>query len=416
MAMDTIRLNSLSGNVFRASAAEVNGSQERANIINVGRMLMAERAGRDQNILRSAESRTADFRSLMDGKGVTYEEANEKFQRNLLLYCAKITSNSTGEEAPVDMDSFRRNQRKYFSDRTFLRVLAGVVTDIITPVLPAVVSGAQDWLANTVYVGLGETYEVDVQSNDIFMFQDDSWGASRSKPSNYLYSYPITLNPTLKTAKATWKWYQLAGNNVDLGHTFNAISAGLYSKVTAMWYAALTTATSSTFFVPSGMTFTYSNANWISAAKKVAMANNTGIRNVIAFGDLLAVSHVLPSTANGSNTNLDAALATMLGIDWARYGYLGDFMGVRLFPVDNALVPGTQNTTMTEVIANNKIWVTAAPGAGYKPVYVAFEEGTPITIQLDPSETADMTIDVIASVSMDAKPVVASKMAVITPV
>ena len=85
-----------------------------------------------------------------------------------------------------------------------------------------------------------------------------------------------------------------------------------------------------------------------------------------------------------------------------------------MFPIDNALVPGTQNTTLTEVLPNNYIWMLAA--GGYKPVYVAFEEGTPITIQLDPSETADMTIDIMVSMAIDAKPVFGSKLAVITPV
>lgn len=83
----------------------------------------------------------------------------------------------------------------------FLRVLSGIVTDIVTPLLPVTMSNALDWIADTYNVPLGKTYELDVASNDVFLFEDDSWGASRSKPSNYLYSYPITLNPRLKTAR-----------------------------------------------------------------------------------------------------------------------------------------------------------------------------------------------------------------------
>ena len=414
MAIESIRINSLNPEIFRASASEVHGSQKRANIINIGRLVMAERAGRDLNAVRSLEHKPEDFRSLMDSKGIDYDEANKKLQRNMMLYCCEIASNMTGESAPETYEDFLKHQRKYLSDRNFLRVLAGIVTDIITPVLPAVVTGAADWFAQTVYAPIGQTYEVDINSNDVFLFQDDSWGASRSKPANYLYSKTVTLNPTLRTAKATVKWYQLVGNNADLGRYFNSLAAGMYSKITGLWSTALVAASTNTAYVPSNLQFTYSNTNWINAAKRVAMVNNTGIRNVVAFGDLMALSHVLPSTANGSNTNLDSALATMLGVEWARYGYLGDFMGVRLMALDNAVVPGTQNTTITEVLPNNYVWMLAA--GGYKPIYVAFEEGTPITIQLDPSETADMTIDIMVSTAIDAKPVFGSKLAVVTPV
>ena len=414
MAFESIRLNSLNPEIFRASASEVNGSQKRADIINVGRLLMAERAGRDMNGMAKIGGKTPVFNSLMDGKGIDYDETNKKLQRNMLLYCAELTGRVTGEEAPADFETFQKNQRKYLSDRTFLRVLAGIVTDIITPVLPAVATGAMDWFVQTVYTPMGKTYELDVDSNDIYLFEDDSWGASRSKPSNYRYTKTFTLNPTLRTAKATWKWYQLVGNNVDLGQTFNAISAGMYSKITALWGSALVALSSNTAYVPSNMSFTYSNTNWITAAKRVALTNNTALRNVFAVGDAIAMSHVLPSTANGSNTNLDAALATMLGVEWARYGYLGDFMGIRNFVMDNALVPGTQNTTITEVLPTNRIWMMAA--GAYKPVYVAFEEGTPITVEISPDSAADYNLDVIVSVSVDAAPIVSSKIATISPV
>ena len=413
MAIESIRLNSLNPDIFKASSAEVHGSQKRADIINIGRLLMAERAGRDMNAMSKIKGEVPAFNSLMDGKGIDYEDANKKLQRNMMLYCAEMAGKVTGEDAPETYEDFMRMQRKYLSDRNFLRVLAGIVTDIITPVLPAVATGAMDWFAQTVYVPLGQTYEVEIGSNDVFLFEDDSWGASRSKTANYLYSDTKTLNPTLRTAKATWKWYQLVGNNVDLGRTFNAITAGLYSKVTGIWGNALVAASTNTAYVPTNMQFTYSNTNWVTAAKRVALVNNTSVRNVIAFGDLLALSHVLPSTANGANTNLDAALSTMLGVEWAKYGYLGDFMGIRNFVLDNALVPGTQNTTITEVLPNNRVWMMAA--GAYKPIYVAFEEGTPITIQLDPSETADMTIDIMVSASMDAAPIFGSRLATISP-
>lgn len=128
----------------------------------------------------------------------------------------------------------------------------------------------------------------------------------------------------------------------------------------------------------------------------------------------MALSKALPAgnTAGASTVNLDAALATMLGADWAKYGYMGEYMGVRLMPIDDAIVPGTQNTTITGLIPQDQIWLF--PMNGYRPVYVGIEEGTPINLELSPSQTADMTIDVLASISLDVQPVFATKGAVIT--
>ena len=102
----------------------------------------------------------------------------------------------------------------------------------------------------------------------------------------------------------------------------------------------------------------------------------------------------------------------MLGLDYTRYGFMGEYMGVRLHPITGSVVPGTQNTSMTNIVPENKVWLMSA--AGYKPVYIGFEEGGEITLELSPSETADMTIDILTSICVDAKPVMASKMAVIT--
>ena len=145
--------------------------------------------------------------------------------------------------------------------------------------------------------------------------------------------------------------------------------------------------------------------------KKVKAVNNAYGGGVIAFGDIIALSKVLPSgIANAASVNLDAALAMLLGNEYARSGYLTGYGGAQLMALDQAIVPGTQNTTVTEMIDSTKIYFAATNG--HKPVYLAMEDGYPITISLDPDETADRSIDIIVTSSLDAKPVFASKMAV----
>ena len=411
----SIKFNSINPDVYDVNGVEFrNTERERAEVVTLGRLLMIERHGRDANALCVLEKRPAQYtEQIPENTEKNYAQANRKMQHSMFLYAAKVCCNSTGEVAPSTFDDFRKVQRRFMSDPSFLRILSGIFSEIVTPMLPITMSNALGWMAETVSVPLGQTYELDVMSNDVFLFEDDSWGASRSKPSNYLYSYPITLNPRLRTAKATIKWYQLVGNDADLGRFFNSIAAGMYSKITALWTNAMVSASSNSFYMPSNLQFTNTSANWVTAAKRVAMLNGTRYRNVVAFGDPSALTKALPSgVVNASTVNLDSALATMLGIDWARYGYLGEYMGVRLMPIENAIVPGTQNTTVTEIVPTDKIWMFAM--SGYKPVYVGIEEGTPITIELDPSATADMTIDVMVSISLDAVPVMASKGAVLT--
>lgn len=408
--------NSVNSAIFNTGAPEFNGvERERAQLVTCGRLLMQEYNGTRYNALLALQKKGDEYtRILTDQTGPkSYADTNRNLQHKLMLYCAKRCCSVSGETAPADYAEFHRNQRKFLSDSTFLKVLSGIVRDIITPVLPITMSTGLGWLAETVNVPLGQTYELDVMSNDVFVFEDDSWGASRSKPSNYLYSYPVTINPKLRTAKASVKWYQLVGNDADMGRIFNSIAAGMYSKITALWVDALTTATANTRFVPSNLQFTNSSANWVTAAKKVALANGGSYRNAIAVGDPSALTKALPSgVVNASSVNLDAALSTMLGIEWTKYGFLGEYMGINLMPIENALVPGTQNTTLTEIVPSDKIWLLAVNG--YKPIYVGIEEGTPINVELDPSQTADMTIDIIVSMSIDAQPVFGSKIAVIS--
>ncbi len=407
-----ITFNSIDRAKFNANSAEFNGvEKERADIVTAGRLLMMERNGRDYNAMRLLEKKSADFTALLDDN--TYAATNRNTKEKLFLYAAARTCAVSGEIAPDSYGEFLKNQKKFMKDQTFLKVLAGIIRDIVTPVLPVTMSNALGYLAETVNVPLGETYELDIASNDIFAFEDDSWGASRSKPSNYLYTKTTTLNPTTRTCKVTIKWYQMVGNDVDLGRFFNSIAAGMVSKITALVMQQMVAAASNSVFLPANLKFTNTSANWVTAAARVAALNGTGYTNAIAIGHPSALNKVLPSGAvNLSGINLDAALATMLGVEWARYGYLGDYMGVRLMPLVDSIVPGTQNTSMTSLVPADRIWMLAANGL--KPVYVGIEDGTPIEIQLDPRETGDMTIDIITTMSIDAKGVFGSKLAQIT--
>lgn len=403
-----IRLNNLSSNIFAVNAAEFGGSQERADIVAVGRLLMAERAGRTSNSLRTLRNEQPEYTCRIDDN--RYNELNEQLKSKMFLYAAKLTCNQTGATPPETYQDFLKAQRIYMNDASFLKVLSGIFTEVVTPILPASMTNALDYLCEAVFPGVGETYEVEVESNDVFVFEDDSHGAARSKPANRLYSKSITLNPRPRTAKASAKWYQLIGNNADLGRYFNSIAAGLHNKIVALWNSAMVAGAGNTMYVPSGLVFAqYSTANFISAVKKVKAVNGSN-GGVIAFGDIAALSKVVPSgVVNAATVNLDAALAMLLGNEYARSGYLTGYCGAQLMALDQAIVPGTQNSTVTEMLPTDVIYFGVSNG--HRPVYLAMEDGFPITVELSPDQTADRSIDIIVTASLEAKPVFASKMA-----
>lgn len=393
-----LSLNSVPASVL------TGGTDEREKLVVLGRVLMMEANGRAYNKIRKNQAYTE--RMSAD----KYAEANENTRNKIMLFCAGRADAIEGRDKPEDYQAFLSRSREYYSNPNFLRTLSGIVRDIVRPMLPYVVSNALDELAQMVNVPFGQTYEVTVGSNDIFLFQDSSWGASRSVPENTLYDYPITLNPSPRSCSATAKWYQLVGNDADFGLWLNAIYAGLYSKIMAMWNGAMTAAAANTFYVPSYLTFgSFTSANFNTAVELVSTVNHVPVSGLIAYGRRPVLAKALPT-----GTAQDAALTYMLGREWMDNGYMGTIQGVRSFSLTNAMVPGTQNTTGGLVINDSKIYIAASKGNGYAPIYIGFEDGSPIVLEMEPHETADMTLNVNITASLDVKAVFGTKLAVIT--
>ena len=385
-------------------ASVLTGSDDREKLVALGRVLMMEANGCAYNKIR--KNQAYNQRMTAD----EYASTNEATRNKIMLFCAARADAIEGREKPADYATFLTHSRDYYRNPTFMRTLSGIVQDIVRPMLPYVVSNALDELAQMVTVPFGQTYEISVTSNDIFMFQDSSWGANWSVPSNTLYDYTITLNPSPRSCTATAKWYQLTANDADFGMWLNALYAGLYSKLMAMWNSAMTSAASGTFFVPSYLKFgSFTSANLNAAAELVSTVNAVPVSRLIAYGRRPVLAKALPTS-----TAQDAALTYMLGREWMDNGYMGTIQGIRSFALTNAMVPGTQNTTGDLVISDSKIYIAASKGNGYAPIYIGFEDGSPITLELEPHQTADMTLNVNVTASLDVKAVFGSKLAVIT--
>lgn len=401
--MAKLNLNSVSNEVF-----VINGNDQREDIVAKGRVLFYEHALKGKMAVLSAKGQNPTVQRTMNDRG--YKQLNEQFQRESLLYAAKLACASTGKKAPESWEEFKRNGGEYYGNARFYAVLQGIWQEVIIPILPAVYSEALSDFAETVEIELGQTYAVSIGSNDIPVFQDSSWGASRSVPRNRFYSRDYTLNPTPKSCWITAKWMQLVGTNMDFGVFFANMVAGMYAKTMGMWNEAMTTATEDTSLIPTNLNFTFNNQNWVKGANKIAALNNTTISDVFATGGTVALSKVLPNTVTGStNVNMDAAIATLLGADYTKAGYLGEFMAVRLMPMRDVIIPGTQNTTVETMLSENDIWMLA--GNGRKPLTIGYTSGTPISIEMDPTRTGDFEIGLNLTIALDSVATFASKIA-----
>lgn len=407
--MERLSLNTLSPSVFRVNSSETaDGTKARADIISEGRLLAYEHARRGQSAIASAmKNNGTPAASVLTAK--QYSELNEAFQAEHLLYAAKKACSVTGETAPESFEDFKRQGMNFYKNSTFLKVLQGIYQEIVNPILPRVYSEAVSVFADVVEVGFAETYQLSINSDDIPIFQDSAWGASRSVPANRFYTKDITLNPQPKTAEIRMKWHQLVGNNIDFGRFFANLSAGMYAKTMGMWNAVLTTMAADTTKVPSALINTFGSVNWVTLANKLAALNNTTITNIIGFGNAVALSKVLPTQQTGSsNTSMDAALATLLGADYIRSGYMGEYMGVRLMPLQDAIIPGTLNT----ILDYQKVWLMAANAR--KPMTICYNSATPIAIQIDAVDTASFELIYNLTIALDAVAVVADKIGYVT--
>ena len=400
--MARLSLNSIPNGLF-----VMNSTDQRQAIVAAGRALTCSYAqhGADAvaKVLGSAEEAHKNILTAEQ-----YKAMNERFRNDHLLYAAKMACNQTGRPAPATFEEFAKRGQEFYANKAFLAVLQGIYEEILTPILPRVYSEAVSVFADVVEVGFAETAAVTVESGDIPVFQDSAWGASRSVPANRFYSKTYTLNPQPKTAEMRFKWHQLVGNNTDYGKFFANLTAGLYAKTMAMWNAAMTAAVQNTAMVPSGLIYNFSDLNWVTLANKLSAVNNTGIRNLIAYGGAVALAKVLPTQTTGTtNVNMDAAIATLLGRDYINAGYLGEFMGVRLMPLVDAVIPGTQFTSVDTILPTDKIYMLAA--SGRRPMTIAYNSSTPITIEIQPEMTASFEYIFNETIALDSVAVFSSR-------
>ena len=409
----SLKLNSIDRRVLEARDAEdvkisINSDKHisRQDIVSAGRMVVAEYFGNKMNQRPGGEK----FVSLMRD-GLSYGELSQKFNEKRLMFAAAQSCKAYGRETPKDFDSFRKDP-SYLKDSVFLNTLAAIDRDIITPLMFRVfddmgTGGLMQWSP----VEFGATKEITIRSNDVFLFQDSSWGSSHSAPYNYMYAKTITLNPKPYACNVKEIGYQYMVNG-DPGDYYAAIMGGMFNKIYASFISKLTTAAENTAYIPTELTAsTYSTENWNAITTKVAAVNGIRRQDLVAFGTINVLSKILPTDGSGAAV---VGLQYGLGEEWFNRGFLPNASGVQLIEIQPVVVPGTQNTTIDTIDTGDNIFIAAKAGYGYAPIYGAYYDGAPIMITMTPTETADYTFDINCVAAFDVQPVFASKVGVIT--
>lgn len=410
--MNALKLNSISNDIFSYKSSEnenkvikVNSADgstlrklDRDKIVAAGRLATLEYVG---SIVNADPTTVVKYNS----RGAVDQK---KIWEDTVLYCAAVANKALDRKPYATMDEFAKD-RKMFQNGIFWNTLAYISQDVIEPLYPAVIPAATerliDWRDNG---RLGVTDLIDIESNDFFLFDDDSWGSVSSKPYQYLYKSQIALTPKPYTAKTKIKWYQdIVGG--EAGKYYMAFMRGAYSKMYAMTLSKFKAAVGNTKYVPAGLSFdSYSVANWNQAVMMASAINGVNRNQLTAIGTLMGLSNILPTVGTPA---VAAGIQGMIGDEWVRNGFLGNVAGVDLVEAGLAVVPGTQNynpkfVSLDDATSEN-IYLMAK--IGNAPMVGKIAEGSPITITFTPEETADMTINISETLVLDIQPAFSQK-------
>lgn len=404
--MEKISLNSA---LARFNGAKLTGDQ-RSDLINRGRVLVLEAAGRAHNdALAKANRPVAELGSAI-GNATAFATAKSEWADDVLCFCAERALSVQGRSADrSDRATFTASE--FASDPIYLRTLAGIVSEIQYAITPPIVNELVGEMASTMTIPKGKTGQVEITSNAVFQWYDTTWTSLRSVPQDQLYNACITINPTPKATKFHINYYQMIGNSGSLVDTLAAVAGGYAAKLMESFSTAFLAAAANTKYVPAARKASgYSDSNWATIVRNVAAANRVRRDQLIAYGDFLALRNVLPD-----NATLAPAIMTLLGEEYFKNGYLMSHDGVMLYELTPTSTPATINTSMTSPFPTDTIIIAARANMRYAPMIIGFEEDGEGRIDLTPGDNviADGYIEGISYASYDIAPAFTSAIGVI---
>lgn len=344
------------------------------------------------------------FLELLDNIEVDgYKALNDKFTEKLVKYSLSKAGVDTSEFNIRDIANPMLHNKQAFKEN-FNAVLA----QIMTPIVPALISAEfMDW-ADVANIAYGDTARFVVRSNDIFYVTRIAEGI-RDGSVQRLYNDELTVNPEPYDVKTTLDWYQVAAGVFDLGEFIYKVGVSFNAFISEMIINAITADIKANIGVSIPyFTNGFTTQKFTTLVDRLSAAN--GGAHIKAYGTLPALSAVIPSGAAGSTI---ANMQMELGEEWSKVGHVGKYMGVDLVRIPPVLLPNTVNTSALFGIPSDTVFLFA--DGGYKPVKLVFE-GQAVTIDIIPTESPDKEMGVDISMRLGMTFVAASKYGAITGV
>jgi hypothetical protein len=409
--MKARELNRLSRDIFSYKSLSENDNIKikvnsntisRDELISMGRLATCEFFGKEAN-----NDKNNIEKYITKLNNIDYSTFSHKTWEKTVLFCAAQANKMKGK-APYTTMAEVAQDRSLARSEIFLATLAAIAEEVIYPLLPAVMDSITDRLISWERGRLGETKLIDIQSNDFFVFDDDSWGSVSSKPYQYLYKSQIAITPKAYTAKCKIKWYQDVIDG-EAGRFYAAFARGAASKMYAITLEKFKAAVGNTKYLPSEFIYdSFSQDNWNKALMTMQAVNGVSRNQLFAIGTLAGLSQIVPTIGTSGEI---AGLQGEIGTEFARNGFLANVAGVDLIEASLAVVPGTQNYNPQYISLDDptqeNVYIMAK--IGYAPMVGVIADGSPIDIVFTPTETADMTINISETIIFDLAPAFSSK-------
>lgn len=345
---------------------------------------------------KAQKSERKSFAELLSDVKIDGENTNDLTVEKMVKYSL--------EKAGVDVSNFELKDianPMLHNKVVFKETFNNILSQIITPVIPAMISAEFMDFADIANIGWGDTARFQVKSNDIYYVTRIAEGVLTGSVQR-VYNDELTVNPEPYNIKTTVDWYQVAAGIFDLGDFVYRIAISFSAYVTQMIVNAITayiTANASTAYVVNG----FSTLTFTRLAEILKAANN-GAR-IRAYGTLAALSAIIPEAS------AYAGLREGLGVEWSKVGYIGVYKDVDLMRIPQILLPNTVNTTPLIGIPDTTVYLMA--DGGNKPVKLVFE-GSAITIDIIATESPDKEMGISVTNRMGMTFVAASKMGAVT--
>lgn len=352
-------------------------------------------AGQNKEIdsLVSAFSALVDSRLQGTNNTDEYKENNKIFNEAIVKFCV--------EQAGMDYTGLDMMKNPMTTVKSSFRdTFTTVISEIITPVVPKIVSDKFAGVYDVAQVGFGDNAKYEVDSNELFIVNEAAEGIARGGMQT-IYNNEYTVSASKKDITVGVDWYRVAAGKQDWGVFGFKVAKSFANYISASTIKALMSVVSSADerakhgiagYYASG----FSDNNWLTLAKNVSLAN--GGAPVYAMGTNIGLAKVLPDHTLGFRFHEDDAIV--------KDGYLPDYKKVPLFEIDNALYPNTINGNPVSMVSDDYIYFVAM--GSHKPVKVVFE-GHTVTVTHDPRTTVDNTFGMTIEMRMGVDVVVGSK-------